>query len=125
VQLFENKQKNTNLATPSKNACYPQPYVLLNEANNLKICSSSGGTPGKEDKLKLSLPQKLMVFGVSSTPALPLLLMYFFAGFFFESHLVYVFCFPHFTDNSIAIVFQLFLGTSQRSCVSQSVPLCL
>jgi len=111
VQLFENKpKKKTNLATPSRKACYPQAYVLLNEANNFKICSSSGGFRGlctrcegiilpgrssenicssnggaseKEDKVTLSLPQKLMVFGVSSTCALPLLLMYIFAGFFF------------------------------------------
>jgi hypothetical protein len=36
----------------------------------------------KKDKVKLSLSQKLMVFGVSSPHPPPLLLMYIFAGFF-------------------------------------------
>jgi hypothetical protein len=81
--LKTSQKKNTDLATASKKACYPQAYILLNEANNFKICSSNGGASEKEDKVKLSLPQKLMVFGVSLTRALPLLLMYIFAGFFF------------------------------------------
>jgi hypothetical protein len=36
--------------------------------------------------------------------------MYFFVGFFFESHLVYVLCFPHFTYNSLEKKFNCFLG---------------
>jgi hypothetical protein len=36
----------------------------------------------KKDKVKLSLSEKLMVFRVSSPHPPPLLLMYFFAGFF-------------------------------------------
>ncbi len=119
--------KNTNLATPSKKACYPpQAYIVLNEANNFKICSSSGGTSEKERQGETQFIRKIDGFPSFIATPTSITVNVLFCRFFLKNLTLFM-CSVFLTlqINSIAIVFQLFLGTSQRSCVSQSVPLCL
>ncbi len=78
--------KNTNLATPSKKACYsPQAYILLNEANNFKICSSSGGASEKERQGETQFITKIDGFRSFITTPTSITVNVHFCRFFFKN----------------------------------------
>jgi hypothetical protein len=78
---------STNRWNSAFNAQGSRPIIVVVQVRAVKICVKAvEALRQKQRQDEISLPPKLMVFWVSPSPWI---LMYFFAGFFFESHPVY------------------------------------